>query len=170
MSQNHEHPNSCWGILAIDRNWRDYRALIETTPQECHWHLFRSANTAIRFLAERPPGAHGVDLCFINRNAGDRHTLSLLRQLLPKAKLVAVDDAYDPAVEQAARQLGVTAYLCKPATRDWLILPLFTPMHRLPRTAQWDAVKLSQSIADEKPGTNEGHPLHEMHERPPPGM
>lgn len=140
----------------MDRNWGDYLALMEATPRECHWHLFRSANTAIRFLAQRPPGARGVDLCFINPNAGDRHTLSLLRQLLPEAKLVAVDDAYDPAVEQAARRQGVTAYLCKPATRDWLILPLLTSMCRLPPSARCDADKLS-------------HPLHQAHERPPPG-
>jgi DNA-binding response OmpR family regulator len=106
-------------VIVVDPNRDDYAALLLEWQRDglrCNQFVVgedalkraRPAPRALWLVSTRLPDISSVDLLAILRRKGCRATFFL------------IGDGYSPADEFAARLAGASAYVCKPATREWL--------------------------------------------------
>ena len=106
-------------LIVVDPNADDYDAIIAENGREGLQAAFFSTGEE----ALRQANASVSTLWMINARLPDMSgvcLLTILRRRSQRTLVFVVGDAYSADDELDARVAGATAYLCKPATPDWL--------------------------------------------------
>jgi DNA-binding response OmpR family regulator len=106
-------------LIVVDPNADDYDPIVAEIGREGLCAAFFSTGEE----ALRRANACASTLWMINSRLPDMSgvcLLTILRRRSQRTSVFVVGDAYSADDELAARVAGATAYLCKPATADWL--------------------------------------------------
>jgi DNA-binding response OmpR family regulator len=106
-------------LIVVDPSADDYDPIVAAAAREGLCAAFFSTGEE----ALRRASASASTLWMINACLPDMTgvcLLTILRRRAQRTSVFVVGDAYSADDELAARIAGATAYLCKPATADWL--------------------------------------------------